>query len=81
MFILGFCVFGEIGFEPFGKFAPGKHNMAPATFAFESNIRAEACDGPFIGAAWMLFAKAQVVVELEVGEHKWETRELEIGYR
>ena len=28
----------------------------------------------------MLFAEAQVIVELEVGEHKLETRELEIGY-
>ena len=69
MFILGFYVFGEIGFEPFGEFAPGKHNMAPTTFAFEPDIRAEASDGPFVGAARMLFAKAQVIVELEVGEH------------
>ena len=69
MFILGFCVFGEIGFEPFGKFAPGKHNMASTTFAFEPNICAEACDGPFIGATRMLFAEAQVIVELQVWEH------------
>jgi len=74
-------VFGEIGFEPFGKFAPGKHNMTPAAFAFEPDIRAETYDGPFVGAARMLFAKAQVIVELEVGEHKLETRELEIGYK
>jgi hypothetical protein len=72
LFILSFYVFGEIGFEPFGKFAPGKHNMAPATFAFESDIRAETCDSPFIRAARMLFTKAQVIVELQVGEHKLE---------
>ena len=66
-------MFGEIGFEPFGKFAPGKHNMAPTTFAFESDIRAKTSDGPFVGAARMLLAKAQVVVELQVGEHKLET--------
>jgi hypothetical protein len=72
LFILSFYVFGEIGFEPFGKFAPGKHNMPPAAFAFESDIRAETCDGPFVGAARMLFAEAQVIVELQVGEHKLE---------
>lgn len=43
--------------------------MATATFAFESNIRAETGDSPFIGAARMLFAEAQVIVELQVGEH------------
>ena len=68
-------MFGEIGFEPFGKFAPGKHNMAPTTFALESDIRTQARDGPFVGATRMLLAKAQVIVELEVGEHKLETRD------
>ena len=71
---------GEIGFEPFGKFTTGKHNTSSAAFAFESDIRAKTCDGPFVGATRMLLAKAQVIVELEVGEHKLETRELEIGY-
>ena len=60
---------GEIGFEPFGKFAPSKHDVASTTFAFESDIRAEACNGPFVGAARMSFAKAQVIVELKVGKH------------
>lgn len=59
----------EIGFEPFGKFAPCKHNTSSAAFAFESNIRAETRDGPFIGAAGMLLAQAQVVVKLQVGKH------------
>jgi len=62
-------MYGEIGFEPFGEFTPCKHNMPPATFAFESDIRAEACDGPFIGTARMLFTEAQVVIEAQVREH------------
>lgn len=43
--------------------------MASATFAFKPDIRAETYHGPFVGAARMLFAEAQVIVELEVGEH------------
>jgi len=62
-------VLGEIGFESFGKFTPGKHNTSSTAFAFETDIRAEARDGPFIGAAGMLFAETQVVVEMKVGEH------------
>jgi hypothetical protein len=61
--LLFFFMFGEIGFEAFGKFTPCKHNTSPASFAFESNIRAETCDGPFVGTARMLFAQAQVIVE------------------
>jgi hypothetical protein len=60
---------GEIGFKPFGKFASSKHNTPSATFTLESNIRAKTNHGPFIGAAGMLFTEAQVVVELQVGEH------------
>jgi hypothetical protein len=62
-------MFGEIGFEPFGKFTAGKHDMASTTFAFEPNICAETGDSPFVGTAGMLFAQAQVIFELEVGEH------------
>ena len=68
----------EIGFKPFGKFAPRKHNTPPTAFTFESNIRAKTCDGPFVGAAGMLFAEAQVIVEMEVGEHgfgDWRIRD------
>jgi len=66
---LFFYVFGKVGFEPFGKFTTGKHNVAPAAFAFEPDIRAKAYDVPFIGATRVLFAEAQVVVELKVREH------------
>jgi hypothetical protein len=69
LFILRFCVFGKVGFEPFGKFTAGKHDAASAAFTCKSDIRAEPDDGPFVGAAGMLFAEAQVIVELEVGEH------------
>jgi hypothetical protein len=62
-------MFGEIGFEPFGKFTPREHDMASTTFTFEPNIRAETGDSPFVGAAGVLFAQAQVIFELEVGEH------------
>jgi len=64
-----FFVFGEIGFKPFGKFAAGEHDAPSAAFAFQSNIRAKTRDGPFVGAAGMLFAQAQVVVEAQVWEH------------
>jgi hypothetical protein len=64
-----YYVFGEIGFEPFGKFTPREHDVASATFAFETNIRAETGDGPFKGTARMLFTEPQVIVELKVGKH------------
>jgi len=62
-------MFGKVGLETFGKFTPGKHNTSCAAFTLESDIRAETDHGPFVGAAGMLFAEAQVVVELQVGEH------------
>ena len=70
--LLFFCVFGENGFEPFRQFAPREHDAPSATCAFQPNIRAQARDNPFIGAAGMLFAQAQVIVEVQVGEHVWK---------
>jgi hypothetical protein len=65
-----FCfVLGEIGFEPFGKFTAGKHDAPATAFTFQPNIRAKPRDNPFIGAAGMLFAQAQVIVELKVWKH------------
>jgi hypothetical protein len=67
--MLFFFVFGEIGFETFSKFTAGEQDASATAFAFQPNIRAETRDGPFIGAARMLFAQAQVIVEVQVGEH------------
>jgi hypothetical protein len=67
--MLFFFVFGEIGFETFGKFTAGEHNAPAAASALQANIRAQACDGPFIGTARMLFTQAQVIVEVQGGEH------------
>jgi hypothetical protein len=64
-----FFVCGEVGFEPFCKFTTCEHDAPSTAFAFETDIRAEARDSPFVGAARMLFAQAQVVVEAKVGEH------------
>ncbi len=60
---------GQVGFESFGKFTPREHDVTSAAFALEPDVRAETSDSPFVGAARMLLAQAQVVVELEVGEH------------
>jgi hypothetical protein len=62
-------VYGEIGFQSFCQLASGKHHAPAASFAFQPDIRTETHDGPFIGAAWMLFPQAQVVVESQVREH------------
>ena len=59
----------QVGFESLGKFAPGKHDAAAAAFAFEPDIRAKTCDSPFIGATWVLFSEAEMIVEAQVGEH------------
>jgi hypothetical protein len=62
-------MFGEIGLESLGEFAPCEQDAPPTAFAFQSDVRAEADDGPFVGATGMLFTEAQVVVEAQVGEH------------
>jgi hypothetical protein len=64
-----FFVWGQVGFEPFRQFTAGEHDAPSTAPALQPDVRAEAGDGPFVGAAWMLFAQAQVVVEAEVGEH------------
>ena len=65
-------MFGEIGLEALCQFAPREHDASSTAFTFETNIRAEACDGPFVGAAGMLFTEAEMIVETEVGEHGLE---------
>ena len=62
-------VFGEVRLESLCQFTPREHDAPRTAFAFESDVRAETDDGPFVGAARMLFAESQVVVEAEVGEH------------
>jgi hypothetical protein len=59
-------VLGKVGFESLGKLTPRKQNASPAAFAFESDVRAETCHGPFIGAARVLFSEAEMVVEPKV---------------
>jgi hypothetical protein len=67
--MLFFFVFGEIGFEPLGKFAAGQHDAPSTAFAFQPNIRAEPRDDPLIGATGMLLAQPQVIVKTQVGKH------------
>ena len=64
MFIFVLC---QIGFESFGKFAPSEHDTPATDFAFEPDIRAETCDSPLVGATWMLFSEAEMIVETEIG--------------
>jgi len=73
LFIFMLC---QIGFESFGQFTACEHDAPPTALTFKPDIRAEASHCPFVGTAGMLFAKAQVIVEVEVGEH-WEFGELE----
>ena len=60
---------GKIGLESFCKFTAGEHHASSTAFAFQPNIRAETDNGPFIRAAGMLFAQAQMIVQLKVWEH------------
>ena len=62
-------VFSEVDFEPLGEFTPCEHDASSAAFAFKPNIRTETGNRPLVGAAWMLFAESQVIVEAQVGEH------------
>ena len=58
---------GEVGFESLGKFTPRQQDAPPAAFAFESDVRAKAYDGPFVGPARVLFSQAEMIVETQVG--------------
>jgi len=64
-----FFKFCEIGLKSLCEFATGQHDAPSTTFTFEADIRAEARDSPFVGAAWMLFAQTQMIVEFEVRKH------------
>ncbi len=57
---------GKVGFESLGKLAPRQQDAPSAAFALEPDIRAEPYDGPFIGAARVLFSEAEMVVEAQV---------------
>ena len=63
-------VWGEVGLEAFRQFAPGKQDAPSASEAFQPNVCAEAGDGPFIGAARVLFAEAQTVMEAQIEKHR-----------
>lgn len=65
-------MFRQIGLESLRQLAPREHDAPPTAFTFESDIRAETRDRPFVGAAWMLLAEAEVVVEAQVGKHVWK---------
>lgn len=60
-------MFCKVGFESLGKFTPREQDAPPAAFALQPDIRAKSRDGPFIGAARMLFSEAKVIVEMQVG--------------
>ena len=60
-------MFCKVGFESLGKFTPREQDAPTAAFAFEPDIRAKSRDGPFIGAARMLFSQAKMIVETQVG--------------
>lgn len=62
-------VWGEVGLQAFRQFAPGEQDAPPASQAFQPDVRAEAGNGPFVGAARVLFAESQSVAEAQVGEH------------
>ena len=58
---------GKVDLESPGKLAPCQQDAPPTAFAFQTDIRAKTCDGPFIGAARMLFSEAEMIVETQVG--------------
>ena len=53
----------------FYQFTAGKQNTMLTTFAFQTNIRAEADHYPFVRAAWMRFFQTQMVIQLQIRKH------------
>lgn len=66
---MGVIMVRQVGFESLCQFAPREQDAPTTAVAFQADIRAETCDCPFVGAAGMLFAELEMVVEAEVGEH------------
>jgi hypothetical protein len=64
-----FLVFGEVGFEPLGELTTGEQDSSPTAFAFQTDVRAETDNGPFIGTAGMLLAQAEVIIQAKIGKH------------
>jgi len=60
---------GEIRLEAAVQFSTGEHDSPTAAFALQSDVRAETRNRPFVGAARVLLAESEAVVEAEVGEH------------
>ena len=60
---------GEVGFDPFRKFAPRKHDSPPTALAFKTDICPKARHSPFVGTTGMLFAEAQMIVKAQIREH------------
>ena len=59
-------VLGKVGFESLCQLTPRQHDAPFAAVAFEADIRAKPCDGPFVRAARMLFSQAKMIVETQV---------------
>jgi hypothetical protein len=57
----------KVGLESLGKLAPRQQDAPPAALAFETDIRSETSDGPFVRAARVLFSEAEMIVETQVG--------------
>jgi hypothetical protein len=72
-------VFGKVGFESFYKFAPREHDSPSTALTLQPNVRAETCHGPLVGAAGMLLAETQMIIETEVREHNVGELELVIS--
>lgn len=72
-------MFSEVDFKSLCQFAPREHDAPSAAFAFQPNIRTETRNSPFVGAARMLLAESQVVIEAKVGEHGFGSLMLVLG--
>ena len=57
---------GQIALESFLQFPARQQYTAPATFAFQPDVGAQAGYGPFIRTTGVRFAQAQVIVQLQV---------------
>lgn len=54
---------GKVGFQSLGEFTPGQQDAPAAAFALKPDIRAQARDVPFVGAARVLFSEAEMIVK------------------
>jgi len=63
-------LFRQVDFHTLGQLAAGEQHAMPAALAFQTDVRAQSDNGPFVRTAGMRLAQAHMIVQEQVGQHE-----------